>query len=99
MSGAQVPTLLRVSSQAPSILKEDSGCDEVVGESRELLGSMDSPELAGEVVRRWNAHERLVRALQDCVMVMGRDLEGLKLIQPELQQAREALGAVGRSVE
>lgn len=33
----------------------------------------------------------LLAALQDCVDVMERDLAGLKLIQPELTQARAAI--------
>lgn len=67
MSGAQHtpgPRLLRVSSQSPLILKEDSGCDDVVGESMTVLGSMHTPELAAEAVRRWNAHDELVEALE-----------------------------------
>jgi hypothetical protein len=34
------------------------------------------------------------KALQDCVSVMSNDLGGLKLIQPELEGARQALAAV-----
>lgn len=34
------------------------------------------------------------KALQDCVSVMSNDLGGLKLIQPELDGARQALAAV-----
>ncbi|PTZ29283.1 hypothetical protein DB395_32265 [Pseudomonas aeruginosa] len=34
------------------------------------------------------------KALQDCVSVMNNDLGGLKLIQPELEGARQALAAV-----
>ena len=34
------------------------------------------------------------KALQDCVSVMSNDLGGLKLIQPELASARQALAAV-----
>ena len=36
---------------------------------------------------------QLITALQDCVSVMERDLNGLAVIQPELKQAREALDA------
>lgn len=34
------------------------------------------------------------KALQDCVSVMSNDLGGLKLIQPELEGARQALAVV-----
>ncbi len=34
----------------------------------------------------------LETALQDCVAVMERELKGLAVIQPELRQAKQALG-------
>lgn len=37
---------------------------------------------------------KLLAALRDCVLVMERDLEGLKVIQPELNAARAAIAAV-----
>lgn len=37
---------------------------------------------------------QLITALQDCVSVMERELNGLAVIQPELMQAREALASV-----
>ena len=38
--------------------------------------------------------DQVTAALRDCVSVMERDLNGLAVIQPELQQAREALACV-----
>ncbi len=37
----------------------------------------------------------LVTALQDCIAVMERELNGLAVIQPELRAARAALAAAG----
>lgn len=39
------------------------------------------------------AAPELLAALQDCVAVMELDLAGLRVIQPELNQARAALAA------
>lgn len=39
------------------------------------------------------AAPELLAALQDCVTVMEKDLAGLRVIQPELNQARAALAA------
>lgn len=41
----------------------------------------------------------LITALQDCVKVMERDLNGLAVIQPELKQAREALASLTTAPE
>ena len=35
--------------------------------------------------------DALLEALRSCVMVMERDLAGLRLIQPELEEARAAI--------
>jgi hypothetical protein len=38
-------------------------------------------------------------ALDNCVMVMSRDLAGLQLIQPELKCSRDALVQVEAAIE
>jgi len=38
--------------------------------------------------------DKLAEALRDLVAVLSRDLDGLKLIQPELRQAEQALGCL-----
>lgn len=42
---------------------------------------------------------QLITALQDCVSVMERDLNGLAVIQPELKQAREVLASLTTAPE
>lgn len=43
------------------------------------------------IIRAVNCHDELVIALDDCVSVMTRELNGLAVIQPELRQAMTVL--------
>lgn len=47
-----------------------------------------------QAARMKSERDQLLAALRDCVLVMERDLEGLKVIQPELNGARAAIAAV-----
>lgn len=72
MSAKHTPGPWRTSSEHPCILKQDSGCDEVVGESRELLGSMHRAEDAAYVVQCVNAHDKMVLALRSAHALLER---------------------------
>lgn len=43
------------------------------------------------------ASNELLEALRSCVMVMERDLSGLRLIQPELKEARAVIAKLEES--
>lgn len=61
----------------------------VVATVEQMDGVNNGPLLA--------AAPELLEALRSCVMVMERDLSGLRLIQPELKEARAAISkAEGR---
>lgn len=61
-----IPAPWRTSSKYPKNIKADSGCDDVVGEATELLGSMYSEEDAAFVVQCVNSHDEMVAVLEHC---------------------------------
>jgi hypothetical protein len=62
------------------------------------LGKPTHHREAAAELRRLSAVEQqrdeLLDALHDCVLVMERELEGLRVIQPELAKARAAIAKV-----
>lgn len=61
----------------------------VVATVEQLDGVNNGPLLA--------ASNELLEALRSCVMVMERDLSGLRLIQPELKEARAVIAKLEES--
>ena len=60
--------------------------------SRGAIGISHDEEFAN--ARLIAAAPDLLKALEDCVAVMDRELAGLKVIQPELSAARAAIAKV-----
>ena len=81
---------------------EECGCCPGVGFPAHLLRSQQTPQRGRGASATAEAKDSALlaalteakKALQDCVSVMSNDLGGLKLIQPELASARQALAAV-----
>ena len=88
------PTPWRISSTSPTILKPDSGCDEIVGESMQLIGSMHTAEDAALAVRCVNTHAELVAALDGFVKqwnACGPNSDFGRYFQSVYTQARAAI--------
>ncbi len=70
------------------------------GLSTEDVESIPVPvdRLARDYRKIRKQRDELLAALRDCVLVMERELEELKVIQPELNAARDAIASVNRPV-
>lgn len=66
-------------------------------DERLKLMKVRDEEVASEVSQPSDITTDLLIALQDCVAVMEEELAGIKVIQPELEQARAVIArATGR---
>lgn len=81
----RINTLTELARQALDQYKVDmaAGCEPVYPQ-----WARDLQDVLGE-------RRQLTTALEDCVAVMERELNGLAVIQPELRQARTALAIAG----